>query len=143
MRPSSLRNVTLVNAPAPPFELTFELNSPVRSTFQSSPAGGSSEHPISAIRCGFARATFESIPAQPETATAGLPAAALSVADATAKADSFARYNPNSARGRVRVSITAYMIARADFTRSGIKATPIPPSPSLNSGGQFRGGPIG
>src|SRR5713226_3614827 len=66
-RPSSLRNVTLVNAPAPPFELTFELNSPVRSTFQSAPAGGSSEHPISSIRSGFARATFaESRPAHPD-----------------------------------------------------------------------------
>src|SRR5712691_2306811 len=72
MRPSSLRNVTLVNAPAPPFELTFELNSPVRSTFQSAPAGGNSEHPISSIRCGFARATFKSIPAQAEAATARL-----------------------------------------------------------------------
>src|SRR5216684_3135193 len=68
MRPSSLRNVTLVNAPAPP----FELNCPVRSTFQSSPAGGRSEHPISAIRSGFARATFESIPAQAEAVTARL-----------------------------------------------------------------------
>src|SRR6266849_1294787 len=72
MRPSSLRNVTLVNAPAPPFELTFELNSPVRSTFQSAPAGGSSEHPISSIRCGFARATFESMPAQADMAIARL-----------------------------------------------------------------------
>src|SRR5216684_1072418 len=72
MRPSSLRNVTLVNAPAPPFELTVELNRPVRSTFQSAPAGGNSEHPISSIRCGFARATFESMPAQPEAAMARL-----------------------------------------------------------------------
>src|ERR1700730_10115304 len=67
MRPSSLRNVTLVNPPAPPFELTFELNSPVRSTFQSAPAGGRREHPISWIRSGFARATSaESRLAHPE-----------------------------------------------------------------------------
>src|SRR6266478_9163250 len=78
MGPASLRNVTLVNAPAPPFELTFELNSPVRSTFRSAPAGGRSEHPISAIRCGFARATFESMLAQAATAMARLTSSSAS-----------------------------------------------------------------
>ena len=49
-------------------------------------------------------------------------------------------YSSRSARERVSVSITTYMMALADLMKSLMLATPIPPRPSLNSSGQPAGG---